>query len=103
MKNEITLLLKVYSMNAKTQNYCLFNNNEVLTKNIEKLNNAIEMFENNIYFPNYNSKISIYENFKKLNNNCLLEDYSKIVYLKKYIMSVENRILFLYNKLLKNS
>ena len=103
MRNEITLLLKVYSMNAKTQNYCLFDNNKFLTRNIEQLNNVIEMFENDIYFPNYNNKISVYENFKQLDNNYLLGDYGKIVYIKKYVMLVENRIMFLYNKLLKNS
>ena len=102
MTTNIKLLLLVYSQNAKTQNYCLFNNNEFLTRNIAQLDNTLEMFED-VMFTNYNSKISVYENFKKLNDTYKGVNYDKLKYIKKYILSVENRILFLYNKLLKNS
>ena len=102
MTTNIKLLLLVYSQNAKTQNYCLFNNNEFLTRNITQLDNTLEMFED-VMFTNYNTKISVYENFKKLNDTYNGVDYGKLKYIKRYILSVENRILFLYNKLLKNS
>lgn len=102
MTTNIKLLLLVYSQNAKTQNYCLFNNNEFLTRNITQLDNTLEMFED-VMFTNYNTKISVYENFKKLNDTYKGVDYGKLKYIRRYILNVENRILFLYNKLLKNS